>query len=63
MIGKVLGRPTFLPAVPGWALRLILGEFGSILLEGQRVLPKRLQDLGFHFLHPEIEGALRDLVV
>ena len=60
-LGKALGRPTFLPAVPGWAVRLMLGEFGSVLLEGQKVLPKRLQGLGFRFLHPEIEEALGEL--
>ena len=60
-LGKALGRPTFLPAVPGWLLKLVLGEFGSVLLTGQKVVPKRLLEMGFHFLHPEIEGALRDL--
>jgi hypothetical protein len=33
---KTLGRPTFLPAVPGWVLKLVLGEFGSVLLTGKR---------------------------
>ncbi|HYB19839.1 MAG TPA: TIGR01777 family oxidoreductase, partial [Thermodesulfobacteriota bacterium] len=37
-IGKAMGRPSFLPA-PGFMLKLILGEFGSILLEGQKVIP------------------------
>jgi uncharacterized protein (TIGR01777 family) len=60
-LGKALGRPTFLPAVPGFILKLMLGEFGSVLLTGQKVLPNRLQELGFHFLHPVIEKALRDL--
>jgi uncharacterized protein len=60
-LGKALGRPTFLPAVPSWVLKLMLGEFGSVLLTGQRVLPRRLRELGFHFLHPEMEEALRDL--
>jgi len=60
-LGKALGRPTFMPAVPGWLMRFILGEFGSVLLEGQKVLPKRLQELGFNFLYPEVETALNDL--
>jgi uncharacterized protein (TIGR01777 family) len=60
-LGKVLGRPTFLPAVPAWVLKLVLGEFGSVLLTGQKVLPKKLQELGFQFLHPDVEEALRDL--
>ncbi len=60
-LGKALGRPTFLPAVPGWALKAMLGEFGSVLLTGQKVLPEKLREMGFHFLHPEIGEALRDL--
>jgi uncharacterized protein (TIGR01777 family) len=60
-LGKALGRPTFLPAVPDWLMRLILGEFGSVLLEGQKVLPERLQDLDFSFLYPDIETALSHL--
>jgi NAD dependent epimerase/dehydratase family enzyme len=32
-----------------------------LLLEGQRAVPKHLQDIGFQFHHPEAEGALRDL--
>lgn len=43
-------------------MRLLLGEFGSVLLKGQRVIPRRLLDLGFVFRYPEIEGALRNLL-
>jgi uncharacterized protein (TIGR01777 family) len=60
-LGRVMGRPAFLPA-PGFMLRLILGEFGSILLEGQRVLPQKLLQAGFQFQYPEIEGALRQVI-
>ncbi len=61
-LGEVLGKPTFLPAVPGFMLRMIMGEFGSVLLEGQKVLPKRLLDMGFHFKFPKIKQALEDLL-
>jgi uncharacterized protein len=60
-LGRILGRPAFLPA-PGFMLRLILGEFGSILLEGQRVLPQKLLQAGFQFQYPEIEGALKQVI-
>ena len=60
-LGKILGRPAFLPA-PRFMLRLILGEFGSILLEGQRVLPQKLLKAGFQFQYPEIDGALRQVI-
>lgn len=58
-LGKVLGRPTVLPA-PAFALRLVLGEMaGPLLLQGARVVPKRLLESGFTFEAPELAGALR----
>ena len=60
-LGRILGRPAFLPA-PGFMLRLVLGEFGSILLKGQRVLPQKLVQAGFQFSYPEIDRALRQVI-
>jgi uncharacterized protein (TIGR01777 family) len=60
-LGRILGRPAFLPA-PGFMLRLVLGEFGSILLEGQKVIPQKLLQAGFQFQYPEIAPALRQIV-
>lgn len=61
-MGKVMHRPSFLPA-PGFMLKLLLGEFGSVLLEGQRVIPRKLLDSGYAFIYPEIEGALQSLIM
>jgi len=61
-IGKAMHRPSFLPA-PGFMLKLVLGEFGSVLLEGQRVIPRKLLDSGYVFIYPEIEGALQSLIM
>ena len=61
-IGKVLHRPSFVPA-PGFMIKLILGEFGSVLLKGQRVIPRRLLDTGFKFRYPNIEEALRSIIL
>lgn len=60
-IGRALGRPSFMPA-PGFMIRLLLGEFGSVLLEGQRVIPRVLMSKGFNFTYPTMETALRDLL-
>jgi len=60
-IGKVLHRPSFLPA-PGFMIELILGEFGSVLLRGQRVIPRRLLDARFKFRYPDIEAALKNVI-
>jgi len=60
-LGKVLRRPSFLSA-PGFMIRLILGEFGTVILKGQRVIPKRLLDHGFKFQYPDIKQALQSLI-
>jgi len=57
ILGKVLHRPAFVPT-PAFALRLVLGGFSTELLSSKRVLPARLQEAGFEFLYPELEGAL-----
>lgn len=62
LIGKSLGKPVFLPPVPGFIIRLILGEFGNVILKGQRVYPRRLTDHGFTFAFPTMERALADLL-
>ena len=61
-IGRILHRPSFIPA-PGFMIKLILGEFGSVLLEGQRVIPRRLLDAGFKFNYPDLEEALRSIIL
>lgn len=60
-IGKVLGRPSFLPA-PGFIIKLMMGEFGDVILKGQRVIPKVLLDNEFSFRFPTMERALKDLL-
>lgn len=60
-IGRALGRPSFMPA-PGFMIRLMLGEFGSILLAGQRVVPRVLLSKGFRFDYPDVESALRNIL-
>jgi uncharacterized protein (TIGR01777 family) len=60
-LGRVLRRPAFF-RVPGFALRIALGEFAVALINGQRVLPRRLLDAGFAFRQPELGPALADIL-
>lgn len=60
-LGRVMGRPSIVPA-PAFVLRLVLGELSSLLLTGQRAVPRRLIDLGFTFRFPDLEPALRDVL-
>jgi uncharacterized protein (TIGR01777 family) len=58
-LGRVLRRPTLLPA-PAFALRLMLGEMADeLLLASARGEPARLLASGFAFRYPTLEGALR----
>ena len=43
-------------------IKLVLGEFGSVILEGQRVLPRRLLKKGFTFQYPDIDKALQSII-
>ncbi len=61
VLGRVLRRPAVLP-VPAVALKLLYGEMAQIVITGQRVVPARLQELGYVFRHPELEAALRDVL-
>ena len=60
-LGRVLRRPAILPA-PGFALRLLLGEFATFLLTGARVLPASAEGAGFRFRYPALQPALEHLL-
>lgn len=57
-LGHVLKRPTVIP-VPGFAARIVLGQFSEDVLTGQNAVPTRLLDAGFTFTHHDLEQALR----
>jgi len=60
-VGRVMRRPAIIPT-PAFAIRLLFGEMAITVLEGQRVVPERLEKEGFLFNYPRIEEALRDLL-
>lgn len=60
-LGQTLHRPTFL-TVPGFAIRFILGELSSVVLEGCRMMPGVLLENGFTFRFPEAAPAVEEIV-
>ncbi|HKN95109.1 MAG TPA: TIGR01777 family oxidoreductase [Thermoleophilaceae bacterium] len=60
-LGRVLKRPAVAP-VPAFAVKLLYGEMASIVTTGARVMPRRLEELGYEYRHPELEPALRAAV-
>jgi uncharacterized protein len=60
-LGRVLHRPSWLP-VPGFALHMALGELGTIMTTGQRVIPAKALSRGYVFQYPKLEPALRAIM-
>ena len=62
ILGAVLKRPALLP-MPAPIVRLLFGQMGhELLLQGQRVIPKKLEDRGFQFKYTDLHSALNDLL-
>lgn len=63
-IAAVLKKPLWAPNIPGFVLKLVVGaEAGAVLLGGNRVSPKKIQDQGFKFNYAELKPALQDLLL
>jgi uncharacterized protein (TIGR01777 family) len=62
VLGQLLGKNSYVPPIPGFLLRLILREFATVFLRGQRVVPRRILDSGFRFKYPILDEALQDLL-
>jgi uncharacterized protein (TIGR01777 family) len=60
-LASVVGKPALLKT-PGAALRVALGGMAQAVLSSQRVLPKKLEALGFSFQYSSLKEALQDLV-
>ena len=60
-LGEVMNRPSWLP-VPGFALETLLGEGAKVVLEGQQVLPKKIQSLAFQYQYPTLKSALEGII-
>lgn len=61
ILGATMRRPAFMPT-PGVAMKAIFGEMSTVLLDGQRAVPQRLEALGFAFTYPTLREALSDLL-
>lgn len=61
ILGKEMGRPSLI-RVPGFLIRLVMGETSSVVLKGRAVRPRNLERLGFEFRFPDISSALEELI-
>ncbi len=60
-IAKQLQKPLWLPNVPVFILKLLFGEMSDILLTSTKASAKKIQEVGFTFEYPEIDGALKEI--
>ena len=60
-LGKAIGRPSFM-WTPAFAIRVMLGGVADVVVNGQKVMPKKALAAGYQFRYPEIEGALANLL-
>lgn len=61
-IAKTLGKPLFLPNIPQFVMKLILGEMHQILFSSQHVSCRKLLDLKYQFKFASLDKALNDLL-
>ncbi|NLN25114.1 MAG: TIGR01777 family protein [Bacteroidetes bacterium] len=62
LIATKLNKPLWMPNVPGFAIKLLMGEMGSLALESQLVSANKIKEIGYHFQYPNLEPALDDLL-
>lgn len=58
-LAKVFGYKIWLPNVPGFLIKMVLGEMSKIVLTGRRISSNKVEELGFQFKHTNLEDTLR----
>jgi hypothetical protein len=60
---QVLDSPLFLPNIPKFLMKLVLGDMHTLLFLSQRVSSKKIEDAGFEFKFHHLKPALEDLLI
>lgn len=60
-VAKELRKPLWMPNVPAFLLKLLLGEMATIVLGSTKVSAKKIEEAGFIFKYPDIENALKEI--
>ena len=59
-LAGILNRPAFFP-VPGWVLKLLLGEMSQLLINSQKISSDSAKNLGYKFIYPKLKIALKTI--
>ncbi len=60
-LAMIINRPYWMP-VPAFALKMVLGEMSTLVLDGQYVIPRKLIEQGFVFKYPTLPVALNSIL-
>jgi uncharacterized protein len=60
---KVLNKPLWLPPVPGFVLKMALGEMAQIVLGGSKISSKKAEEMGFKFDYTHLNSALKNILL
>jgi hypothetical protein len=62
-IASILKKPLWLPNVPPFVLRLLVGEMADIVVNGSKVSAEKILATRFKFQYSQIDDALRNLLI
>lgn len=62
LLAKTLKKPTWLPRVPGFIIKLLFGEMAEVVLEGSRISSEKIEAAGFDFKFVNVHDAFVDLL-
>jgi NAD dependent epimerase/dehydratase family enzyme len=62
LLAQILEKKYFIIRIPGWILKLFLGEMACLATEGTRVSSRKIESTGFVFSYPQANYALRNLL-
>jgi uncharacterized protein len=60
---KVLNKPLWLPPVPGFVLKVALGEMAQIVLGGSKISSKKAEEMGFKYDYTHLNSALKNILL
>ncbi len=61
-IAKALNRPFFLPNIPAFIIKIVLGEMADMLFASQHIFSRKIKETGFVFKYNNIEEALEEIL-
>lgn len=59
---NAMGKPLILPNVPGFVLKIMLGEMASMVLGGSKVSSEKIQSAGYQYKFEQLQPAINDLL-